>query len=69
LNVFLIADIRQQLNEQLRLLDQKLEMQVAMITEIQEFYRRRAEVEQEYSRNLDRLVRSIMARHKTDKQK
>ncbi|XP_064633392.1 SLIT-ROBO Rho GTPase-activating protein 1-like isoform X4 [Lineus longissimus] len=62
-------DIRSQLNEQLRLLDQKLEMQVAMISEIQEFYRRRAEVEQEYSRNMDRLVKTIMTKHKAEKQK
>ena len=51
------------------LLDVRLEGHVAMLGELQEFYRRRAEVEMEYSRGMDKLVKQIMARHKTEKQR
>lgn len=62
-------DIRQQLNEQLKCLDVRLETQLALVTEIQDFFRRRAEVELEYSRSLDKLSRSLNMRHKAEKQK
>ncbi|XP_013412995.1 SLIT-ROBO Rho GTPase-activating protein 1 isoform X3 [Lingula anatina] len=65
----LLIDIRQQLNEQLKCLDLRLENQMAMVAEIQDFFKKRAEVEQEYSRNLDRLVKQVMVRHKADKQR
>ena len=63
------ADIRQQLAEQLKCLENRLEIQSAMVAEMQEFYRRKAELETEYSRNLEKLVRSTWARHKQEKQK
>ncbi|XP_071121830.1 SLIT-ROBO Rho GTPase-activating protein 3-like isoform X3 [Mytilus edulis] len=62
-------DIRNQLNEQLRCLENRLEIQVAMVQEIQEFFRRKAEVELEYSRNLEKLVKSTKLRHRQEKQK
>ena len=40
-----------------------------MVAEMQEFYRRKAELEIEYSRNLEKLVKSTWARHKQEKQK
>lgn len=42
---------------------------MAMLGELQEFYKRRSEVELEYSRGMDKLVKQIMTRHKTDKQR
>lgn len=63
------SDIRNQLNEQLRCLENRLEIQVAMVQEIQEFFRRKAEVELEYSRNLEKLVKSTKLRHRQEKQK
>lgn len=63
-----ISDIRQQFSEQVKSLDFRLESHVSMLGELQDFYRRRAEVEQEYSRNMDKLVKQIMTRH-NDKQK
>ena len=63
------SGVRQQLAEQLKCLDQRLETHVALVGEVQEFCRRRAEVELEYSRAMDKLVRQITARHKTDKLK
>ena len=63
------ADVRQQLTDQLKCLDVRLDSHVTMLGELQDFYRRRADVELEYSRGIDKLVKQIMTRHKTDKQK
>jgi SLIT-ROBO Rho GTPase activating protein len=68
--VFLcLADIRVQLSEQLRCLDVRMESQVAVVSELQDYFRRRAEVELDYSKNLDKLVKSLQLRHKEQKQK
>lgn len=67
---FLIfADIRLQLNEQLRCLDVRMESQVSLIQELQDFFRRRGEVELDYSKSLDKLAKSLLLRHKEQKQK
>jgi SLIT-ROBO Rho GTPase activating protein len=42
---------------------------MAMVQEVQEFYRRKADLEAEYSRNLEKLVKSTWAKHKQEKQK
>ena len=63
------TDIRSQLNEQLRCLDVRMETQVSVVGELQDFFRRRAEVELDYSKNLDKLSKSLLARHKEQKQK
>ncbi|XP_012261034.1 SLIT-ROBO Rho GTPase-activating protein 1-like isoform X2 [Athalia rosae] len=62
-------DIRLQLNEQLRCLDVRMEAQVALVTELQDFFRRRAELELDYSKSLDKMARGIQLRHKEQKQK
>lgn len=64
-----VQDVRLQLTEQFKCLDQKLETQSAIIMELQEFFRRKAEVEVEYSKNLDKLAKQFQLRHKTEKQK
>jgi len=63
------ADIRMQLSEQLRCLDVRMESQVAVVAELQDYFRRRAEVELDYSKNLDKLAKSLQLRHKEQKQK
>lgn len=63
------TDIRLQLNEQLRCLDIRMESQVSLIQELQDFFRRRGEVELDYSRSLDKLAKGIQLRHKEQKQK
>lgn len=63
------ADIRAQLNEQLRWLDARVEAQVALAAELQEFFRRRAEVELDYSRGLDKLAKGLQLRHKEQRNK
>lgn len=67
--LFLSLDIRLQLNEQLRCLDVRMESQVSLIQELQDFFRRRGEVELDYSRSLDKLAKGIQLRHKEQKQK
>ena len=64
-----LTDIRSQLNEQLRCLDVRMETQISVVGELQDFFRRRAEVELDYSKNLDKLSKSLLARHKEQKQK
>ncbi|XP_043800210.1 SLIT-ROBO Rho GTPase-activating protein 1-like isoform X2 [Apis laboriosa] len=64
-----LPDIRLQLNEQLRCLDIRMEAQVAIVAELQDFFRKRAELELDYSKSLDKLARSIQLRHKEQKQK
>lgn len=62
-----VKDIRQQLGEQLKCLDVRLETQLALVGEMQDYFRRRAEVELDYSRTLDKLARSLVLRHKAEK--
>ncbi|XP_055536029.1 SLIT-ROBO Rho GTPase-activating protein 1-like isoform X2 [Wyeomyia smithii] len=62
-------DIRQQLNEQLKFLDVRMESQISLIQELQDFFRRRGEVELDYSKSLDKLAKSLQLRHKEQRQK
>ncbi|XP_077287776.1 SLIT-ROBO Rho GTPase-activating protein 1-like [Arctopsyche grandis] len=64
-----VTNIRAQLNEQLRWLDARVEAQVALAAELQEFFRRRAEVELDYSRGLDKLAKALHLRHKEQRNK
>ena len=63
------TDIRLQLNEQLRCLDIRVDQQVSLIQELQDFFRRRGEVELDYSKSLEKLAKSLQLRHKEQKQK
>jgi len=47
------------LNEQLKCLEQRIETQLAILAEIQEYFRRRADVELDYAKNLDNLHKQI----------
>lgn len=64
-----VTDIRLQLNEQLRCLDVRMEAQVALVAELQDFFRKRAELELDYSKSLDKMAKSIQMRHKEQKAK
>lgn len=44
-------------------------MQLHLLHELQDFYRRRAEVESEYGRNMEKLVKQTMTKHRNEKQK
>ena len=55
------------MGEQQRCLDVRQDAHMAMLIELQDYYRKRSEVEMEYSRGLDKLVKNIQTRHKQDK--
>ena len=47
------TDIRVQLNDQLKCLDNRLEVQQGIVNEFQDIFRRKAEIELKYSQELD----------------
>lgn len=49
------ADIRRQMLDQLASLEFRMESKLSLISEFQEFFKRRGEVEYEYARNLERI--------------
>jgi SLIT-ROBO Rho GTPase activating protein len=57
------------LNEGLKGLEQRMETQISIIYELQDFFKKRAEVEMQYSRDLDKLTKQIAAKHKSEKSK
>ena len=65
----LFSDIRVQLNDQLKCLDNRLEIQQGIVSEFQDIFRRKAEIELSYSKELDKLAKTINNRNKEHKQK
>ncbi len=63
----ILLEIRFQLNEQLKCLEQRIETQLAILAEIQEYFRRRADVELDYAKNLDNLHKQIGQKHRAQK--
>ena len=66
---FLFADIKSQLADQIKCLEQRTETQNAILHEINDFIKKRAELDLEYSRQLEKLTKSVMIKHKNEKQK
>jgi len=64
-----IADIQSKLGQQLRVLEEKLQCQVGMVCEVSEFFKKRAEIELDYSGKLDKLAKHFMTRQKAEKTK
>ncbi|CAF0893369.1 unnamed protein product [Brachionus calyciflorus] len=62
-------DIKSQLNEGIKCLEQRLDTQISILYELQDYFKKRAEVEMQYSRDLDKLNKQILARHKSEKTK
>ena len=65
----LFTDIRVQLNDQLKNLDGRLEIQQGIVSEFHDVFRRRAEIEANYSKELDKLAKLITNRNKEHKQR
>ncbi|CDI98451.1 slit robo rho gtpase activating protein 1 [Echinococcus multilocularis] len=59
-------ELRAQFSEQLKCLDSKLDLDVTVLSELHEFYRRRALVEQDYSDALAKLVNSLKHKHSNE---
>uniref|UniRef100_A0A8C4HVR5 SLIT-ROBO Rho GTPase-activating protein 1 n=1 Tax=Dicentrarchus labrax TaxID=13489 RepID=A0A8C4HVR5_DICLA len=62
-----VEDIRAQLVEQQKCLDQQTEMRVQLLQDLQDFFRKKAEIEMEYSRNLEKLAERFMAKTRSTK--
>ena len=65
----LFPDIQGKLQSQLKCLEDKLECQTSMVSEIQEFFKKRAEIESEYSVKLERLAKHFVTKQKQEKLK
>lgn len=66
LTSFVLAELRAQFSDQLKCIDSKLDLDVTVLAELHEFYRRRALVEQEYSDALAKLVNSLKHKHSNE---
>ncbi|XP_037539367.1 SLIT-ROBO Rho GTPase-activating protein 1 [Nematolebias whitei] len=62
-----VKEIRAQLVEQQKCLDQQTEMRVQLLQDLQDFFRKKAEIELEYSRNLEKLAERFMAKTRSTK--
>uniref|UniRef100_A0A3Q0RPR7 SLIT-ROBO Rho GTPase-activating protein 1 n=1 Tax=Amphilophus citrinellus TaxID=61819 RepID=A0A3Q0RPR7_AMPCI len=62
-----VITIRAQLVEQQKCLDQQTEMRVQLLQDLQDFFRKKAEIEMEYSRNLEKLAERFMAKTRSTK--
>uniref|UniRef100_A0A8C8MK27 SLIT-ROBO Rho GTPase activating protein 1a n=1 Tax=Oncorhynchus tshawytscha TaxID=74940 RepID=A0A8C8MK27_ONCTS len=60
-------NIRAQLVEQQKCLDQQTEMRVQLLQDLQDFFRKKSEIEMEYSRNLEKLAERFMAKTRSTK--
>uniref|UniRef100_A0A8C7LV53 SLIT-ROBO Rho GTPase-activating protein 1 n=1 Tax=Oncorhynchus mykiss TaxID=8022 RepID=A0A8C7LV53_ONCMY len=60
-------EIRAQLVEQQKSLDQQTEMRVQLLQDLQDFFRKKSEIEMEYSRNLEKLAERFMAKTRSTK--
>uniref|UniRef100_A0A3B3V990 SLIT-ROBO Rho GTPase-activating protein 2 n=1 Tax=Poecilia latipinna TaxID=48699 RepID=A0A3B3V990_9TELE len=62
-----IIIVRKILAEQQRCLEQQTEMRVQLLQDLQDFFRKKAEIETEYSRNLEKLAERFMAKTRSTK--
>uniref|UniRef100_A0A8C6TB88 SLIT-ROBO Rho GTPase activating protein 2 n=1 Tax=Neogobius melanostomus TaxID=47308 RepID=A0A8C6TB88_9GOBI len=63
----LVAEIRAQLVEQLKCLDQQCELRVQLLQDLQDFFRKKAEIETDYSRNLEKLSERFLTKTRSTK--
>ncbi|VDL50204.1 unnamed protein product [Hymenolepis diminuta] len=66
LTTLAFSELRTQFADQIKCLDSKLDLDVTVMVELHEFYRRRALVEQEYSDALAKLVNSLKHKHSNE---
>lgn len=66
---YLFIELKIQLGEQSRCLDSRLDLQRFVLGELIEYCRARAEIELEYSRSLEKLVRTTQTRMRAERQK
>ncbi|XP_072280628.1 SLIT-ROBO Rho GTPase-activating protein 2-like isoform X1 [Pyxicephalus adspersus] len=57
-----VKEIRAQLLEQLKCLDQQCEVRTQLLQDLQDFFRKKAEIEMDYSRNLEKLTERFLSK-------
>uniref|UniRef100_A0A3P8Z906 SLIT-ROBO Rho GTPase-activating protein 2 n=1 Tax=Esox lucius TaxID=8010 RepID=A0A3P8Z906_ESOLU len=62
-----VKEIRTQLMEQLKCLDQQCELRVQLLQDLQDFFRKKAEIEMDYSRNLEKLSERFLTKTRSTK--
>uniref|UniRef100_A0A8C2IYM9 SLIT-ROBO Rho GTPase activating protein 1a n=1 Tax=Cyprinus carpio TaxID=7962 RepID=A0A8C2IYM9_CYPCA len=62
-----VKEIRAQLVEQQKCLEQQTDMRVQLLQDLQDFFRKKSEIEMEYSRNLEKLAERFMAKTRSTK--
>ncbi|CAI4228485.1 unnamed protein product [Auanema sp. JU1783] len=62
-----VKEIRAQLTEQLKSVGERTEIQVAVLTELEDFYRKLGEAEAENAIRVEKLAKATMQRHKAEK--
>ncbi|XP_041743797.1 SLIT-ROBO Rho GTPase-activating protein 3 isoform X1 [Coregonus clupeaformis] len=63
-----VKEIRNQLVEQFRCLEQQSESRLQLLQDLQDFFRRKAELQLEYSRGLDKLAERFSAKIRTSRE-
>lgn len=53
--------------EQLKCLDQQCELRVQLLQDLQDFFRKKAEIEVDYSRNLEKLAERFLTKTRSTK--
>lgn len=66
--VFWWTEIRNQLVEQFKCLEQQSESRIQLLQELQEFFRRKAEIELEYSRSLEKLAERFSSKIRSSRE-
>ncbi|XP_026203239.1 SLIT-ROBO Rho GTPase-activating protein 2 isoform X2 [Anabas testudineus] len=62
-----VKEIRAQLVEQLKCLDQQCELRVQLLQDLQDFFRKKSEIEMDYSRNLEKLAERFLTKTRSTK--
>ncbi|KAM8975257.1 SLIT-ROBO Rho GTPase-activating protein 2 [Pelodytes ibericus] len=57
-----VKEIRAQLMEQLKCLDQQSDLRTQLLQDLQDFFRKKAEIEMDYSRNLEKLTERFLSK-------
>uniref|UniRef100_A0A4W6G1Y9 SLIT-ROBO Rho GTPase activating protein 3 n=1 Tax=Lates calcarifer TaxID=8187 RepID=A0A4W6G1Y9_LATCA len=63
-----VKEIRNQLVEQFKCLEQQSESRIQLLQDLQEFFRRKAEIELEYSRSLDKLAERFSSKIRSSRE-
>lgn len=67
LSLAALTEIRAQLVEQLKCLDQQCELRVQLLQDLQDFFRKKAEIEMDYSRNMEKLAERFLTKTRSTK--